>query len=232
MMLDYGNIQERHIIVNKINIAMRKLIYNFELISLTTLYILICLTFYILLEIYSNVKEVSYYCALYWAGAATPLPIRENGEWYRLIFPIFLHANFAHIAFNIIALLMFGYQVEYILKWYKYASLCIFSGIIGNITGAAFMGNSILVGASTSIMGIVGFHFVHLIVQYNDSSQAEEMRKKASRLMIYYFILISSSLLDTSGNNGVYAHMGGLLLGVTLALIFYSHTFSKKYSNQ
>jgi len=72
---------------------------------------------------------------------------------------IFLHANFGHLIFNMIALLLLGSSLEEKAKSWQYLLVYLLSGIIGNVAMLIpflFSRDTIGVGASGAISGLVG----------------------------------------------------------------------------
>ena len=67
---------------------------------------------------------------------------------------IFLHGSIEHIFYNMLALLMFGYILEYIIGTKRFLLVFFSSGIISGIVGLSLY-NSII-GASGAIFGIIG----------------------------------------------------------------------------
>ncbi|MCO5570365.1 hypothetical protein L7F22_024085 [Adiantum nelumboides] len=56
-----------------------------------------------------------------------------NGEWWRLITPMFLHSGFFHIALRSWALLFFGPQVENVFGPLAFCTIYFLGGLCGNI---------------------------------------------------------------------------------------------------
>jgi rhomboid protease GluP len=74
---------------------------------------------------------------------------------YRWFMPMFLHASFLHILFNSIFGLIFGTMLESIVGQIRMMFIWIVSGM-GGILFASLIEDNPSVGASTSLMGIVG----------------------------------------------------------------------------
>ena len=79
----------------------------------------------------------------------------KNGEYYRLITSVFLHAGFIHLLVNMYSLKIIGGQIEtYLGKW-RYLVVFLLSGISGSLLSCIFS-NSLSVGASGAIFGLLG----------------------------------------------------------------------------
>ncbi len=77
------------------------------------------------------------------------------GEYWRLITSMFLHADFMHIIFNMLALYILGRDIERFYGKRKFLFIYFFSGIFGAITSYVFIPN-MSVGASGAIFGLMG----------------------------------------------------------------------------
>ncbi len=79
----------------------------------------------------------------------------QQGQWWRLITPIFLHIGFTHILMNMITLYFVGIQIEAAFGHARFLGLFLISGIGGNIASFCFS-DSLSAGASTAIFGLFG----------------------------------------------------------------------------
>lgn len=83
-------------------------------------------------------------------GANYP-PYIKDGQVWRLLLPVFLHANFFHVFFNVFFQLRMGFTIERRYGLAKFAVLYFASAIYGNLLSATvFFCNSLKVGASTA----------------------------------------------------------------------------------
>ena len=80
-------------------------------------------------------------------------PAIAQGEWWRLIAPMFIHIGFTHILVNSITLYYLGTQMESLYGSLRFALIYLLSGLMGNLMSFAF-NDSISVGASTSLFGL------------------------------------------------------------------------------
>jgi membrane associated rhomboid family serine protease len=87
-------------------------------------------------------------------------PAVANGDWWRLITAAFLHYGPIHLAFNMLALWWFGAAVEQVLGRGRYLLLYLVSGLAGSAGALLFSPESLTVGASGAIFGILGAAFV------------------------------------------------------------------------
>ncbi|WP_160721683.1 rhomboid family protein [Bacillus sp. USDA818B3_A] len=78
-----------------------------------------------------------------------------QGEWWRLITPVFLHIGFLHLLMNTMALYFLGTTVERIYGRMRFLFVYLFAGFIGVIASFLFSSN-LSAGASGAIFGCFG----------------------------------------------------------------------------
>ena len=110
---------------------------HFKLVSITMLYFLICVGLYVYPLFMDLSDQKDYNCMLYLLGAKY-LPNIQNGEIWRLVFPMVLHGGIDHIGMNMIVLAMLGFACEHYLTWVKYIVLIVVGAVGGNIFSAVF----------------------------------------------------------------------------------------------
>jgi membrane associated rhomboid family serine protease len=87
-------------------------------------------------------------------------PFVADGEWWRLFTSMFLHYGPLHLGLNMLALWWFGSAVEQVLGRGRYLLLYIVSGLAGSAGALIASPDSLTVGASGAIFGILGSAFV------------------------------------------------------------------------
>jgi rhomboid protease GluP len=98
---------------------------------------------------------------LYTLGAFLPSAVILEGEWWRFITALFLHAGFAHLTFNMLALYSLAPFVERRLGVLRCLGIYFIAGIGGLavITALTFFfgfEERLVLGASGGVMGLVG----------------------------------------------------------------------------
>ncbi|MHA1257012.1 MAG: rhomboid family intramembrane serine protease, partial [Promethearchaeota archaeon] len=89
-----------------------------------------------------------------------------NGEYWRLFTSMFLHADIMHILSNMIALILFGSVVENNYSKLEYLLIYFISGLIGNLFSLLLLPlNTISLGASVAIFGLIGAAFILYTVE-------------------------------------------------------------------
>ena len=83
-------------------------------------------------------------------------PFVKMGEYYRLLTAAFLHANIAHLIFNMYALWIIGMQLESFIGKWRYLVVYLFSAITGSLLSVIVTPDAVSVGASGAIFGLLG----------------------------------------------------------------------------
>jgi len=100
------------------------------------------------------------------AEALAGLPVREwgaktwaiwAGEWHRLLAPNFIHAGLPHLAVNMFALYNFGRIVEGLAGTARLLFVYFFSGCAGFLASLWYHPESLAVGASAAVFGLMGY---------------------------------------------------------------------------
>lgn len=149
-------------------------------------------------------------------GAKTNSLIQE-GQWWRLITPIFLHIGIFHIFMNGFTLLYVGQVLEPMIGHWRFLILYVLSGITGNLASFAFGANNALsAGASTSLFGMFGA-FLALALIYRENRFLTELGKSFLGLIVVNLLMdLTMSGIDIWGHIG--GAIGGLLLGYALGI--------------
>lgn len=128
-----------------------------------------------------------------------------DGEWYRLITPMFLHANLMHLLFNSAALLSFGIETEMIFGKVRFLIIYFISGLCGSI-GSFLWSPGVSVGASGAIFGLLGANLYFLTL--NPDLYKRVFGNSVIAILIINVIYgFSSPSIDSS------AHIAGLIGG-------------------
>jgi membrane associated rhomboid family serine protease len=122
--------------------------------SVTKLLLIINTVLFALISLYSFSLFSPSSHALVMFGAKVPILLAQ-GEWWRLLTPIFLHVGILHFALNNLGLKYIGPFFERILGKVWYLGIYVTTGIIGNIA-SGFTNLSIGAGASGALFGLVG----------------------------------------------------------------------------
>lgn len=147
-------------------------------------------------------------------GAIFPPFVIESGEYYRLITGMFLHGNVFHFLMNMYALFYLGGHMELMIGPRKYILLYIISGLVASIA-VVFLGsyNTVTVGASGSIFGVMGGLFILTLIR---QSWFNELAIRSIRNLMIINLIVTFLVADIS----VLGHIGGLVAGTAFLYIF------------
>jgi len=149
---------------------------------------------------------------LYLLGAMVKIP-QYPMVWWRLFTAIFLHFGFMHFAVNLLSLRLIGPNVEKMLGSFKFLVIYLLSGI-GSVFFAVQLSSHsslILVGASGSIMGLLGSMAYLLFMGYKKEKSTIAFRSFIFITLIFILQIISDSLIPMSSLS---SHFFGFLIGV------------------
>ncbi|NUF25734.1 rhomboid family intramembrane serine protease [Bombilactobacillus mellis] len=137
-----------------------------------------------------------------------------QGQWWRLITPIFVHIGWQHILINSLTLYFMGQQLEFLYGPLKFIGLYLLSGIGGNLMSFAFGSSaSLSAGASTSLFGLFGLYVtLGLIFRKN-----EVIRQWAQQFLLLIILNLGTDIF--MGGIDIWGHIGGALTGCLLGFV-------------
>jgi membrane associated rhomboid family serine protease len=135
-----------------------------------------------------------------------PADVQVLGEDWRLITSAFLHIGITHLALNMLALLLFGSELERALGRWRYLAVYLLSALGGSVAIELF-GNPLVpvAGASGAIWGLMGAFAVLAVTQRGD------VRGIVTLLAINLAISVLVPGISLLG------HLGGFVAGVLSA---------------
>jgi len=137
----------------------------------------------------------------------------NNGEYWRLLTYGFLHGNLIHLLLNMIALHVFGREVEMIYGNVRFLIIFLFSIVAAGITSYNFS-SGIAIGASGGLFGVLGA-LMYFFYKEKKEIVGAEMRFKSMYTLLIINIVFGF-LIPNIDNS---AHFGGLISGAILAFI-------------
>lgn len=134
-----------------------------------------------------------------------------RGQYWRLITSAFLHANLAHIAFNMYGLYGIGSLIENVYGSKKFLIIYMVSAVYGSVMSFAFSPYP-SVGASGAIFGLFGATLY--LCQRNP-------RMFKTSFGVNIIVVLAFNIIYGFSNSGIdnFAHLGGLLGGYLCANI-------------
>jgi len=147
--------------------------------------------------------ETNFYSVIRVYGLYTPAVL--NGEVWRLFTSLFVHANIAHIAGNMLFLFIYGLRAEEMFDLKEYMAIYFLSGLAGN--ALSLFTDFFSVGASGAIFGVLG-----AVMIYQRRSIGQSI---ISALMYAFFLFV----INIGPNVNFLAHLGGLVAGLALGYV-------------
>lgn len=141
-------------------------------------------------------------------------PYIADGEYWRLVLPMFLHVSFFHLLTNLFGLIIFGSMVERTFGARNFVVIYLTAGVMGNAV-SFLAGPNPGVGASGSVFGILGAFGVYLLL--NRRMLGQMGRQQLTSIGFIVAINVVMGLATTGIDNA--AHLGGLLAGVLVAYL-------------
>ena len=139
-----------------------------------------------------------------------PVGIALDGQWYRMVTAVFLHASLLHIGFNMLVLVMIGPTLERVLGHLRFVVLYLLAGIGGSVASYLFSDPRVVsVGASGAIFGLMGA----LVVA------GRRLRYDVTQVLVLIGINVAIGFLPGGGIDWR-AHLGGLVTGAAVAAVF------------
>lgn len=134
----------------------------------------------------------------------------RNGEIYRLVSYMFLHAGIMHILLNMYSLYIVGTKVEDFFGKWKYLLIYFVSGISGGLLSIGLSQDTISVGASGAIFGLFG---ALIYFGYSYRGYVGSMIRSQIVPIVVYNLLIGFFIPGID----MWGHVGGLIGGILTA---------------
>ena len=138
----------------------------------------------------------------------------SDGQWWRFLTPMFLHAGFLHLLFNMFSLYLFGPELEKLAGKLRFLNIYFMAGLFGTV--ATFLlqeASYVHVGASGAIYGLLGAFGALVYYARNTLPQL--------RQIILPIIVISIIMTFLTPNINATAHLTGLAVGFLIGLSYF-----------
>ena len=130
------------------------------------------------------------------------------GQYYQLLTSMFVHANIAHLAGNMLFLLIFGLRGEEMFSLPEYLLVYFLGGLTGNLLSLVLLPLRVpSVGASGAIFAMFGACTIYA---------RRSVRQSIIGALIYAFFLL---LLSSGIGVNNFAHIGGLITGLLIGYV-------------
>jgi len=144
-------------------------------------------------------------------GGLLSASVQRDGEWYRLITPVFLHWSVLHLGFNCLVIWILGRVAEIMYGPAKLLTLYMVCGIVASLTSFYWnLDTRVLsAGASGAAFGLFG-----LVGVFAFKRGIDDLKRT-----VVQWVLINLVFGFTMANIDMAAHLGGLAAGTLFALL-------------
>lgn len=169
--------------------------------------------------IFWNCTGIENYAA---TGGANYRDVVEGGEYGRLLSSIFLHADFTHLYWNMIALFLFGRVVEEELGSFKMFLIYFIAGI-GSGLFSVYLHHMVDPVGCTNSIGASGAVYALMVSSVFVSIRSMSGSRIRAVLALGFYILIIAGDIAVNWTEGVdfFAHLGGAVIGAVIALLIF-----------
>lgn len=145
-------------------------------------------------------------------GSMSKVKVFGEGEWWRLVLHMYLHAGVLHMAFNVVALLFAGKVVEKRIGALLYLLVYHLIAFVNAIITCLIFPDSIAVGASAGIFGVIG---ILCVIKWKKDAGCEVTLKKGEVIYLIVFSVLSLLL----GFESFVTHFIAFVFGVFVGLV-------------
>lgn len=139
--------------------------------------------------------------------------VYEHQGW-RLVTCIWLHAGVLHLLANMLSLVLIGLRLEQQFGYVRIGIIYLVSGVGGSVLSSLFIRNSISVGASGALFGLLGAMLSELFTNWTIYSN------KAAALVTLLVVIAINLAIGILPHVDNFAHIGGFLTGFLLGFVF------------
>ena len=164
-----------------------------------------------------NGDQERWMCTLHTLQAKFTYDITRRYQIWRLLAAVFLHNSFLHLFWNMFSFLMIGFTVEQAVQSsQKYLLLLLLGSYHGNVWSAIFKPYTIGVGASCTIFSLLGVIAIWFWLNYH------RLGPNRNIFMVFFILIGVFSLMNVlaGANIDIYGHLGGLIIGLPLGVLF------------
>ena len=150
-------------------------------------------------------------------GSMSKAKVFGDREWWRLFLHMYLHAGVLHMLFNVFALLFAGKVVEKKIGSLPYLLLYHVIAVVNASIMCFIFPNSISVGASAGIFGMIG---VLCVMKWKKDPICNESLKKEE----FIYIIVFSALSLLLGLESFVTHLVAFIFGLVVGLLMQKKT--------
>ena len=142
-----------------------------------------------------------------------------NGEWWRLLSPVLVHASILHLAFNMYFLYLVGPLVEQLYGTARFVVLYLLTAATASLGSYLIGGPSPSVGASGALFGLCGVLLIARVLHRPVLQGRHNAILSQIGALVVINLVLGFGLNTVGGGIDNAAHVGGLLGGLWLGLL-------------
>ncbi|GAB4826382.1 RHOMBOID-like protein 3 [Ancistrocladus abbreviatus] len=146
-------------------------------------------------------------------GALEWSKVVHKHQGWRLITCIWIHAGLIHLLVNMLSLVFIGIRLEQQFGFVRIGIIYLLAGFGGSIVSSLFIQNSISVGASGALFGLLGAMLSELITNWTIYTN------KAAALLTLLLVILINLAVGILPHVDNFAHIGGFLSGFFLGFV-------------
>jgi membrane associated rhomboid family serine protease len=158
-----------------------------------------------------STDKITYYLGL--------VPYYLSARPWTLVTAMFIHANFTHILFNMIALFFFGRALRYFVSDNRFLFVYFLGGIVGNLlfVGLNMNALTIVIGASGAIFAVAG-----ALVVIRPRMQILFWGIVPMPMWLFTVVFLGILVIPGIAPSGIawQAHLGGLATGLAVGYFY------------
>jgi len=152
-----------------------------------------------------------------------------DGQWWRLLSSMWLHAHPLHLGLNAIFLWQFGWYVERLLGSLVFLIVYLLAGVVASAVSVQFhASNGLSVGASGALFGLFGVLLTVAMTSRGKGGLGEMVAGLRPNLLFVLVVNLILGFLVRGIDNA--AHMGGLAGGLVLGWLVGRHSLEARPS--
>ena len=133
-----------------------------------------------------------------------------------------LHAGVIHLVSNVFIQLRVGGYLNLVFGTKRWLIIYILSGVYGNMCSCCFLTDSIGVGSSGALLGILTAWIVYIIFRWQKIPESLKMTRNCQLLVVLFAVGFTLSMSFTDLVDWA-AHFGGSLQGLLWGVILLAH---------
>lgn len=204
---------------------LQKFLQQRKQVPVNTVFIGINLLMFLLVEMTGSSMDTRH--MLRW-GAAGTLDIAQGHQYYRMITSMFLHFGIRHLGNNMLVLFFLGDCLERNVGKWKYFLIYMLGGIGANyfsflleMKKGAYV---VSAGASGAVFAVIGA-LIYVVIRNKGRVENFNTRQLVMMCALSLYHGIASAGVDNA------AHIGGLVCGVFLGILFYHKSAGKRHKS-